>query len=100
MVFLAYRQKASRVSEARSNSLRPLLKLGAGPLKAVVLVAKLSRGESGKLHVVFRVRGGDNHGPWPGCFKDDPFESRQSGFIEQIRSIFHLRDQCLMFFSR
>ena len=26
--------------------------------------------------------------------------SRQSGFIEQIRSIFHLRDQCLMFFSR
>jgi hypothetical protein len=27
-------------------------------------------------------------------------KSRQSGFIERIRSIFHLRDQCLMFFSR
>jgi hypothetical protein len=26
--------------------------------------------------------------------------SRQSGLIDRIRSIFHSRDQCLMFFSR
>jgi hypothetical protein len=27
-------------------------------------------------------------------------KSRQFGLSERIRSIFHLRDQCLMFFSR
>jgi len=28
------------------------------------------------------------------------YKSRHSGFIDKIRSIFHSRDQCLMFFSR
>ncbi len=64
------------------NSIRPVLKLLSGPLKAMIGVAELASGQCLPHHVVFRVGSGQHDGPWLSEFKQDSFQGGKPRGIE------------------
>lgn len=76
--------KADRVAEADSDACRPLLELGARPLKAMIAVAEAAFGERGEDCVVIGVGGGEDYVGGPGELEQVALESGKARGVQML----------------